>query len=114
MTERQNAVFYYFNHQKQSREWMTGIEIDKIEDKYLKNKILDAKESNDKLIQYLERRLAKNPDKNYVDQFWDDSEKINSIFEFIRNEKDGNRKQNLFLLITEYIKGDLKIISDEK
>lgn len=113
MTDRQHGIFYYFNLQKQSREWLYAIEIDKIEDKYLKKKILDAKKANDKLTDHIERRLERNPDKNYVDQFWNDSENISKIFEFIRNESDSNRKQNLFLLITEFIKGNLKIIEDE-
>ncbi len=114
MTDRQEAIFYYFNFQKQSREWMTGIEIEKIEDNYFLKKVLDAKKANDKLVNHIERRLAQNKDKDYVDQFWNDSENISKIFEFIRTEKDSNKKQNLFLLITEFIKGDLKIIEDEK
>lgn len=112
MTDRQNAIFYYFNLQKQSREWMTGIEIEKIDDKYLKNKILDAKEANDKLIKYLELRLSKGQDRDYVEQFWDDSEVFSNVLDMIRKEPDVRKKQELYLIMKEYSKGELKIIED--
>lgn len=113
MTDRQFAIFMYFNLQKQAREWLTGIEVNEIKDKYLKNKLIESKDINDKAINQIERILIKNSTSEYADKFWDDSEQFSKILEFIRNEKDNIRKQQLFLIINEFVSGKLKIIEDE-
>lgn len=114
MNSRQHGIFMYFNLQKSATDWMMTIEVDHIKDKYLRNKIIEAKEINEKVLNQIERILKTNKSTDYAKRFEDDAEVFSMVLELIRKEPDVGKKQTLYLIMQEFVKGQLKVIEDER
>src|SRR6476659_5491488 len=103
MTDRTFDIFMYFNLQKQSFEWMTALE--NAPNKYMANCLREAKKANERLIGAMEKRLE-SFGQEYNDKFWEDSEYFSKVLEIIKNAESTEKKQELVLLMMEYVKGN--------
>lgn len=106
MTERQINLFMWMNLTKQSWEWMEGLK--GMTNKEVKHKFNIAYNANKNLISIIESTLT----PELCEQFWNDSEYFSKVLEQIRKADTPEKKQDLILIMREYVDGNLTIKED--
>jgi hypothetical protein len=106
ISDRTMGIFMYFNLAKQANEWLFAVE--DMPNKYMMNKLREAKKANEKLMAGIEKELGKHGDE-YLEKFWDDSEMFSEILGTIRKAESNDKRNDIIMILRAYTKGELQI-----
>jgi hypothetical protein len=105
MTDRQFGLYMYCGLTKQGFEWM---HVFKDANDDIQKEVKYTYKKSKKLIEKIESALG----QEMLERFWEDSEVFSKTLELIAKAPTKKDKEFMFLLLKEYVNGQLKIIED--
>lgn len=110
MTDRFISIFMFWNLFKQADAWSSGLI--GMTNKRMKQKFQIAMNANRNLLDEMEKELALDDPEN-IEKFWEDSEYFSKALEMIRKAETPDKKQEMILLMREYLNGNVIVNQNE-